>query len=558
MARPSVERYTGVYNLNRRAFLRAVGFTDEDIGKPMAAIVVAWSEAGPCNFHTLGLVKYVKEGIRAGGGTALAVPTIVVNDNIGMGTEGMRYSLVSRDLIADTAEAQVMAHAFDGFVGIGGCDKTEPGLMMAMARINRPAVYLYGGSAEPGFYGDKKLTIEDTFETLGAYIKGNATEQELLIVEKHAHPTYGTCAGLFTANTMASLAEALGIALLGSASPAATSSRRAMYSYESGKVLVRAIENDLKPRDILTYEAFENAITVLNAMGGSTNAILHLLAIAYEAGVKLTLDDFDRISNKTPYIASLRPAGAYVMTDLDQVGGVPLVMSKLLKAGLLNGEALTITGRKLEEELREYKLPQVNHEHIVKEPTNPIKKTGGIKILRGNLAPEGAVLKTAATGLTRFEGRAKPYDGEEGVLQALERGEIQEGDVVVIRYEGPKGGPGMPEMLRITAAIVGAGLGEIVAMVTDGRFSGATRGMMVGHVAPEAAVGGPIAVVEEGDRILIDAENGRLELLISEEEMKRRLENFKPKPPRYSKGLLAKYASLVSSASEGAITKPKQ
>jgi len=557
MARPSVERYVGVYNASHRAFLRAIGFVDDDIGKPLAAVVVAWSEAGPCNFHTLGLVRYVKEGVKARGGNALAVPTIVVNDNIGMGTEGMRYSLVSRDLIADTAEAQVMGHAFDGFVGIGGCDKTEPGLMMAMARINRPAVYLYGGSAEPGFYGDKKLTIEDVYEAMGGLAKGLVTEQELVTIEKHAHPTYGTCAGLFTANTMASIAEALGIALLGSASPAATSARRAMYAYESGKALVNAIEQGIRPRDIFTYEALENAITVLNAMGGSTNAILHLLAIAYESGVKLTLEDFERVSKKTPYIASLRPAGEYVMTDLDQVGGVPLVMSKLLKAGLLNGDALTVTGRTLAEELNSYKLPDIRHEHIVKEPSNPIKPTGGIKILRGTLAPEGAVLKVAATGITRFEGSAKPFDGEEGVFEALEKGGIEPGDVVVIRYEGPRGGPGMPEMLRITAAIVGAGLGENVAMVTDGRFSGATRGMMVGHVSPEAAVGGPIAVVEEGDKILIDAETGKLELLIPEQELQQRLKDYKPKPPRYTTGLLAKYASLAASASEGAVAKPR-
>ncbi len=556
MDRPSVERYVGVVNAPHRAFLRSVGLTDEDVGKPLAAIVVAWSEAGPCNFHTLNLIRYVKEGIRSVGASALAMPTIVVNDNISMGTEGMRYSLVSRELIADTAEAQVMAHAFDGFVGIGGCDKTEPGLMMAMARINRPAAYLYGGTAEPGFYGDRKLTIEDVYESLGGYVKGIVSEEELLMVERFAHPTYGTCAGLFTANTMASLSEALGIALLGSASPPATSARRAAYAYETGMALAKAIETGLKPRDIMTFEAFENAIAVLMAMGGSTNGILHLLAIAYEAGVKLSLEDFERISSKTPYIASLRPGGLYVMSDLDQVGGVPIILRKLMKAGLLNGDVLTISGKTLRESLESYKFPEVQHSHIVKEVSQPIKPTGGIKILRGTLAPEGAVLKVAATGITRFEGRAKPFDGEEGVFEALRRNEIQEGDVVVIRYEGPRGGPGMPEMLRVTAAIVGAGLGEHVAMVTDGRFSGATRGMMVGHASPEAAVGGPIAVVEEGDKIVIDAEKGKIDLLVSENELKKRLEGWRPRPPRYTSGLLAKYASLVASASLGAITKP--
>ncbi|WP_069808044.1 dihydroxy-acid dehydratase [Vulcanisaeta thermophila] len=553
----SSERYHGVLNAPHRAFLRSIGFTDEDIGKPLVAVVAAWSEAGPCNIHTLQLASYVKEGVKMGGGSPLAVPTLVVNDNIGMGTEGMRYSLVSRDLIADTIEAQVNAHAFDGFVGIGGCDKTTPGILMAMARLNIPAIYLYGGSAEPGFYGGKEITIEDVHEAIGAYIAGKITEDELYAIELNAHPTVGTCAGMFTANTMASIAEALGMALPGSASPTATSSRRVAYARETGFALLNLMELGIKPRDIMTYEAFENAITVLMAMGGSTNAILHLLAIAYEAGVKLTLDDFDRISRRTPYIASLKPGGDYAMADLDRVGGVPLVMLKLLRAGLIHGDALTVTGKTVEENLRNYKFPNVPHEHIVRDATNPIKPWGGIRILKGTLAPEGAVIKVAATSIMRFEGRARPFNGEEEAFQAIRRGEIKPGDVVVIRYEGPKGGPGMPEMLRVTAAIVGAGLGQDVALVTDGRFSGATRGLMVGHVAPEAAVGGPIAVVEDGDRILIDVENGRLDLLVPDEEVKRRLRNWQPPKPRYTSGLLAKYASLVSSASMGAVTLPR-
>ncbi len=491
----SQERYGGVLNAPHRAFLRSIGFSDEDIGKPLVAVVAAWSEAGPCNIHTLQLAVHVKEGVRrGGGGSPLTVPTIVVNDNIGMGTEGMRYSLVSREVIADTIEAQINAHAFDGFVGIGGCDKTTPGILMAMARLNIPAVYLYGGTAEPGFYGNLKLTIEDVHEAIGAYLAGKITEDELYEIEKRAHPTYGTCAGMFTANTMAAIAEALGMALPGSASPPATSARRVMYAVESGVALMNAMELGIKPRDVMTYEAFENAITVLMAMGGSTNAILHLLAIAHEAGgVKLTLEDFDRISKRTPYIASLRPGGDYVMADLDAVGGVPLVMLKLLKAGLLNGKVLTITGKTMEENLKNYKFPNVPHDHIVRDVSNPIKPWGGgIRILKGSLAPEGAVIKVAATELMRFEGRARPFNSEEEAFQAIRRGgEVRPGDVVVIRYEGPKGGPGMPEMLRVTAALVGgAGLGKDVALVTDGRFSGATRGFMVGHVAPEAAVGG--------------------------------------------------------------------
>jgi dihydroxy-acid dehydratase len=480
----------------------------------------------------------------------------VVNDNISMGTDGMRYSLVSRDLIADTIEAQVQAHAFDGLVGIGGCDKTQPGMMMAMVRMNLPSVYVYGGSAEPGYLGDRKLTIEDVYESIGAYLSGKVSEDELTEIERHAHPTVGTCAGLFTANTMASLSEALGLALLGSSTPVATSSRRAMYCYLSGKALGQLVENGIKARDIVTYDALYNATVLLMAMGGSTNGILHLLAIAHEAGVSFTLRDIDEISRKVPYVVSMRPAGLYVMSDLDAVGGVPLVLKKLLERGYLRGEALTVTGKSLAESLREYRFPNVPHEHIVKDPVSPIKPTGGTRILWGNLAPEGAVLKVAATGIERFEGRARPFDDEDSAFEAIRRNEIRPGDVVVIRYVGPKGAPGMPEMLRVTAAIVGAGLGESVAMVTDGRFSGATRGMMIGHVAPEAAIGGPIAVVEEGDRILIDAREGRIELLVDKTELERRMKGWRPRPLKARAGLLAKYAALVQSASKGAVTSP--
>ena len=553
----SPERYHGVLNAPHRAFLRSIGLTDQDINKPLVGVAVAWSEAGPCNIHTLALATYVKEGARNAGVTPLAFPTMVVIDNIAMGSEGMRYSLVSRDMIADMIEAQFNAHAYDGLIGIGGCDKTTPGILMAMARLNVPSIYLYGGSAEPGIYMGRKLTIEDVHEAIGAFLAGKITEQELYEIEIHAHPTIGTCAGMFTANTMAALAEALGISLPGSTTPAATSSRRIYYARETGRAISKLIELGIKARDILTYEAFENAITLLMATGGSTNAVLHLLALAYEAGVKLTLDDFDRISKRVPYIANLKPGGEYVPVDLDEVGGIPLILKKLLDAGLLHGDVITVTGKTMKENLLEYKFPNVKHDHIVRDVNNPFKPFGGIRILKGTLAPEGAVMKVAASNILKFEGKAKVYDGEEEAFNGIKKGEVKEGDIVVIRYEGPKGGPGMPEMLRVTAAIVGAGL-EKVALVTDGRFSGATRGPMVGHVAPEAAVGGPIAVVQNGDRILIDAENGRLDLLVPEEEIKRRLKDWKPKPPRYTSGLLAKYASLVTQASRGAITLPKE
>ncbi|MEM0481724.1 MAG: dihydroxy-acid dehydratase [Nitrososphaerota archaeon] len=553
----SVERFAGVLNAPHRSFLWSIGLDPSDIGKPLAGVVVAWSESGPCNFHTLNLVGYVKQGLRDAGCVGLAMPTIVVNDNISMGTDGMRYSLVSREVIADSVEAQIVAHAYDGFVGIGGCDKTQPGIMMAMARINRPSIYMYGGSAEPGFIGDRKFTIEDVHEYVGAYISGKVSEQELLQVEMVAHPTYGACAGLFTANTMALLSEGLGLALLGSSSPTATSARRAIFAYETGKALGTLLENGIKPRDILTYEALRNAATLLMASGGSTNGILHILALAHEAGVKFTLDEFDEISKKTPYILNMRPAGEYVMMDLDKVGGAPLLLKKLLDAGLIDGDVLTVSGRTLAQSLKEYRLPNVPHEHIVRDPSKPIKKTGGIRILRGSLAPEGAVVKTAATGVTRFEGTARVFDDEDPAFEAIRGGVVKKGDVIVIRYVGPKGAPGMPEMLRVTAALSGAGLGEFVAMVTDGRFSGATRGIMVGHVAPEAASGGPIALVEDGDKILIDTEAGRLDLLVSRDELEQRKRAFKPKPPKATSGLLAKYASLVSSASMGAITLPR-
>ena len=551
----SKERFAGPYNTAHRVFLRSIGFTDEDIAKPLVAVAVAWSEVGPCNYHTLGLSHLVKEGVRETGGSALAFPAMVVIDNITMGTEGMRYSLVSRDLIADMVESQASAHAFDGLIGIAGCDKTEPGILMAMLRMNKPAVFLYGGTAEPGWYNGKELTMESVYQAMGAYIAGTLSENELYQIEQHAHPTVGTCAGLFTANTMSALAESLGIALPGSATPTATSPRRMQYAKESGRTLTSLLENGIRPRDIITFEALQNAIVLLMAMGGSTNAVIHLLALAHEANVKLSLDDFDDMAKKVPVMVRLSPSGDYAMADLDEVGGVPLVLKKLLRAGLLHGEALTVTGKRMEENLGSYSFPDADYSHIVKEAKAPYSLTGGIRVLRGTLAPDGALIKVSATSLKQFIGRARVYDSESEAFEALKTKGVGEGQVVVVRYEGPKGGPGMPELLKVTSAIAATGL-EKVALVSDGRFSGATKGPMIGHVCPEAAVGGPIAIVEPDDRIAIDVARERLDLKVSSEEIRRRLSNWTAPQPRYRTGVLAKYASLVSQASTGAVTDP--
>lgn len=549
--------YEGLDNVSHRAYLRAIGFSDEDFAKPLMAVVAAWSELGPCNYHTLEIAKYVKEGVKEAGGVALTAPTIVVNDGINMGTPGMRYSLISRDLIADSIEAQINSHGVDGWVGIGGCDKTQPGIMMAMVRLNIPAVYLYGGSAEAGWLGDRELTVEDAFEAVGAYAAGKITEEDLKRYEYSVFPTYGTCQGLFTANTMAMLGEALGLSLLGSASPPATTGRRRAYAVESGRALLKIAELGIRPRHIVTYDAIYNAAVTLFATAGSTNAILHLLAIAHEAGVKFTLKDFDEISRRVPVIAALRPAGPYAMQDLDRIGGVPRLLKKLYKAGLLRGDVLTVHGETLGKLLEKWQPPTVPETGILFELDKPYKAHSGIRILWGNLAPNGAVMKIGASDVLRFEGKAIVFNGEAEAFKAVYNGEIKPGQVVVIRYEGPKGAPGMPEMLKVTAAIVGAGLGDSVALVTDGRFSGATRGIMVGHVAPEAAVGGPIALVEDGDRIIIDGDAGILKLDIAEEELERRRKGWSPPKPNYVGGLLAKYASLVSQADKGAVTTPE-
>ena len=544
----------GPHRAPARAMLRAVGFSEDDFGKPQVAVASSWNEVTPCNYHLGKLAALAKEGVRQGGSVPLEFGTIAVSDGIAMGHEGMKASLMSRDLIADSVELVMHAERFDALVGIAGCDKSEPGMMMAMARLNLPAVYLYGGTILPGTYKDRDITIQDVFEAVGAHAKGTIDDAELLGIERAACPTTGSCAGMYTANTMAAVGEAIGLSLPGAASPPAVDYRREVFARESG---IRAAElvaaGGPLPRDILTKEAFENAITVVMALAGSTNAVLHLLAIAREAGVDLELDDFDRVSRATPHLVDVRPAGKFVMSDLDRVGGVPVVMQELLDAGLLHGDCMTVTGKTQAENLAEL-APQKPDGDIVHPSGDPIHPWGGIAILRGNLAPNGAVVKAAgAEGLT-FEGIARPFDSEQDAFAAVTSGAIQAGDVIVIRYEGPKGSPGMPEMLAVTAAVAGAGLGKDVALITDGRFSGATKGYSVGHIAPEAFIGGPIALVEEGDRIRIDADARALELLVDDATLSARRDGWTAPAPRYTTGALAKYAKLVGGAEHGAIT----
>ncbi len=539
-----------------RAMYKAMGLTDEDLSKPLIAVSNTCNEATPCNMHLGRLAARAKEGVVSAGGTPREFTTIAVSDGIAMGHEGMKASLISREVIADSIELMVHAHQYDGLVGIAGCDKSLPGTMMAMARINIPSVFVYGGTIMPGSYQGKDLTIQDVFEAVGSYSSGQLNLEQLKQIENHACPGAGSCAGMYTANTMASVSEALGIALPGSASPPAEDIRRSEICFETGKAVMNLLENGIRPRDILTFEAFENAIAIVNAIGGSTNAVLHLLAIAKEAGVKLTYNDFERVRKRTPHIASMRPGGFYVMLDLDKVGGVPLMMSKLLEKGLLHGDVLTVTGKTLQENLANVTFTVPADQKVLKPIESPIHKTGTLKILKGSLAPDGAVVKIASVQNLRFEGKAKVFNREEDAFDAISKGKIREGDVVVIRYEGPKGGPGMREMLAVTAAIVGQGLGEKIVLITDGRFSGATRGLMAGHVAPEAAVGGPIGLLKNGDVISIDAEKGRLDVKLTKKELTARQKRWKPMKPRYRWGVMAKYASLVGSAAEGAVTVP--
>jgi dihydroxy-acid dehydratase len=537
-----------------RAMYKAMGLTDEDLDRPLIGVSSTCNEATPCNIHLGRLAQSAKRGVIDSGCTPREFTAIAVSDGIAMGHEGMKASLVSREVIADSIEVMVRAHEYDGVVGISGCDKSLPGTLMGMCRLNRPSIFVYGGTIMPGLWNGKQVTVQDVYEAVGAYDVGKMTLQELTSLENVACPSAGSCAGMYTANTMASISEALGMSLLGSASAPAESERRSEICYNTGKAIMGLVENNIRPRDVMTFEAFENAIMMANAIGGSTNAVLHLLAIAREVGVRLKLSDFERIRKRTPHIADMRPGGMYIMADLDMAGGVPLILNSLLKKGLLNGNVMTVSGKTMKEDLGSIKV-DLNHDNkVIRKLDNPIKHEGTLKVLKGTLAPEGAVMKLAGVQTKRFVGRARVFDAEEDAFEAVSKQRILEDDIIVIRYEGPKGGPGMREMLAVTAAIVGQGLGEKVAMITDGRFSGATRGFMIGHIAPEAMVGGPIALVKEHDQIVIDMQKSRIDLMVSERELTRRHKKWKPIKPRYKVGVLAKYALLVGSASEGALT----
>ncbi|NNC91575.1 MAG: dihydroxy-acid dehydratase [Acidimicrobiia bacterium] len=535
-----------------RAMLRAVGLEEGDFAKPQVGLVSAGNEVTPCNLSGPRLAARAKDGVRAAGGVGLTFATIAVSDGIAMGHEGMRASLVSREVIADSVELVMHAERFDAMVTIAGCDKSLPGMLMAAARTNLPSVFLYGGSSLPGRWRGRDISIVDVFEGIGAFTEGTITKEELLAIEQAACPGEGSCAGMFTANTMASVGEAIGMSLPGSATVPAADLRLEEYAVQSGETVMRMLDANLRPRQIMTRPAFENAITTVMALGGSTNAVLHLLAMAYEAGVELTMEDFDVISRRTPHVGDLKPFGAYHMVDLDRIGGVPVVMRALLDEGLLHGDLVTVTGRTVAENLAGVEFPV--DQDVIKPTGAPLAAQGGIAVLRGSLAEEGAVVKIAGVELDTFEGRARVFDDEQGALEALFNHNLKAGDVVVIRYEGPKGGPGMREMLQITAAIKGAGLGRDVLLITDGRFSGGTTGLCIGHVAPEAARGGSLALVEEGDRIRVDLPARRLDLLVDDETLATRRAGWKLPEPRYSTGALAKYARLVGSAEGGAVT----
>ncbi|KAG2479265.1 MAG: Dihydroxy-acid dehydratase [Nitrosopumilales archaeon] len=539
-----------------RAMYKAMGLSDDDLSKPFIGVCHTGNEATPCNIHLPKLALKAKEGVLDGGATPREFSTIAVSDGIAMGHEGMKSSLVSREVIADSIELMVRAHQYDALVGIAGCDKSLPGTMMAMARLNLPSVFVYGGTIMPGMLDGRELTVVDVYEAVGQYDAGQISLEELKNIENTACPSAGSCGGMFTANTMASISEAIGLALPGNASPPAEDDRREKIVYDSGKACVKLLEQNIRPRDILTFEAFENAIAMLNVVGGSTNGILHLLALANEVGIALTYDDFERVRKKTPHLADMKPGGNYVMNSLDKIGGIPFILKKLLDKNLIHENALTVTGKSIKENLDSITILDTSDQKIVKSVEEPIHSVGTAVILKGTLAPDGAVIKTAGIEITKFTGKAKIFDREEDAFDATAKGEIEEGDVLVIRYEGPKGGPGMREMLATTAALIGQGLGKKVAMVTDGRFSGGTRGFMVGHVAPEAFVGGPIALVKSGDEISINTETNSIDLHVSEEELNSRRKEWKAPKPNYTSGALAKYASLVGSAAEGAITKP--
>jgi dihydroxy-acid dehydratase len=535
--------------------LRAVGLGDDDWVKPQIGIASSWNEVTPCNMSLRRLAESAKKGVQSAGGVALEFGTITVSDGISMGHEGMRASLVSREVITDSVETVVHGERFDGFVGLAGCDKSIPGMLMAAARLDLASVFVYNGSTMPGVHKGQNIDITTVFEAVGACAAGTMTEDELTDIERAACPGEGACGGMFTANTMSSIAEALGMSLPGTASAPAIDRSRESDAERAGAAVVNMLRLGITARDILTKKAFENAIAVVNALGGSTNAVLHLLAIAYEAGVELSLDDFNRIAEKVPHIADTKPGGRYHMTDVHRIGGVPVVLKHLLDAGLLHGDVLTCTGRTMAENLAELNPPAPDGD-VIHPLSDPIHAEGGINILVGSLAPNGSVVKVA--GLTKdqlqFEGPARVFDGEDGAMDAIMQGRINHGDVIVIRYEGPKGGPGMREMLAITGALKGAGLGSTVALITDGRFSGGTWGFCIGHVAPEAVDGGPIAFVREGDRIRIDVPSKSLDVLVDPAEMTRRRDGWAPNPPRYRSGVLAKFAKMVQGAEKGAVT----
>jgi dihydroxy-acid dehydratase len=542
----------GPHRAPARAMLKASGFDDEALGKPIVGVANTWIEIGPCNHHLRDLAAAVKDGIRAAGGTPMEFNTVSINDGITMGTAGMRASLVSREVIADSIELVVRGYAFDGVVALCGCDKTIPGTTMAVARLGIPGLVLYGGSIAPGTFRGHDVTIQDVFEAVGAHASGRMTDGDLREMEDHACPGAGACGGQFTANTMATAIELLGIAPMGSGSVPATDPRKADVGRRAGALVMDLVRQNLLPREILTREAIENAIAAVACTGGSTNAVLHLLAIAREVGVPLDIDDFDRISGKVPLLADLKPGGRYVATDLSRAGGIPLVARRLLEAGLLHAGARTVSGRTIGEEAAA--AVETPAQDVVRPLGNPLKPTGGLVILKGNLAPEGCVLKVAGHNRLQHRGPARVFDSEQAALTAVLANQIQPNDVVVIRYEGPAGSPGMPEMLAVTGALVGQGLGDSVALLTDGRFSGATHGLMAGHVAPEAARGGPIAAVRDGDIVVFDVAARRLAVELSDDEIARRLAAWQPASPRYGSGVMAKYARLVSSAAQGAVT----
>ena len=542
----------GMERAPARGMLRAVGFKDEDFAKPQIGVASSWNEITPCNLSLDRLAKASKKGVIEAGGFPMQFGTISVSDGISMGHEGMHFSLVSREVIADSVEAVMQAERLDGMVTFAGCDKSLPGMMMAAARLDVASVFVYAGSIMPGKVDGRDVTIIDAFEAVGACARGLISQEEVDKIERAICPGEGACGGMYTANTMAAVGEAIGLSLPGSASPPSIDRRRDDYAVKSGAAVVELIRLGITTRQILTKKAFENAITVVMALGGSTNAVLHLLAIAHEAEVDLTLEDFQRVGAKVPLLGDLKPFGKYVMTDVDKVGGIPVILRALLDAGLLHGDCLTVTGKTMAENLKDIKPPDPDGE-ILRAVKNPMSLGGGITILNGSLTPEGAVCKTAGIEVELFEGPAKVFEREQAAMDALENGSIVAGDVVVIRYEGPKGGPGMREMLMITGAIKGAGLGKSVLLLTDGRFSGGTTGLCVGHVSPEAVDGGPIAFVKNGDRVRIDVKNRKLDLLVDEKEMAERRKSFKPLSHKYRRGVLAKYSKLVGSAAKGAV-----